>query len=151
MKKKSQRLKVIIELQLIQEQEALQALGRSQQKYQELLTQLQGLENYRLEYQANLVKKQALGMGVNQLLEFRAFADKLDKAIAGQKLSINAHEQELQRAQSCWEESRQRTKSLVKVSDLALAEELKIENRREQLEQDARASRTIKKDGIGSA
>jgi flagellar FliJ protein len=151
MKKKSQRLKIIIELQLIQEQEALQALGRCQQKFQELLTQLEGLQTYRLEYQANLAKKQALGMGISQLLEFRAFADKLDKAIAGQQLSMKAQEQELQRAQNYWEESRQRTKSLQKVSDLALAEELKIENRREQLEQDARASRTNKKDGIGSA
>ncbi len=151
MKKKSQRLKVIIELQLIQEQEALQALGRCQQKFQELFTQLEGLHTYRLEYQANLTKKQALGMGINQLLEFRAFAEKLDKAIAGQQLAMKAQEQELQRAQNYWEESRQRTKSLQKVSDLAEAEELKSENRREQFEQDARASRTNKKDGIGSA
>jgi flagellar FliJ protein len=151
MKKKSQRLKVIIELQLLQEQEALQALGRCQQKFQELLTQLEGLQNYRLEYQANLTKKQALGMGISQLLEFRAFAEKLDKAIEGQNLSLKIQEQELQRAQSYWEESRQRMKSLQKVSDLALAEELKIENRREQLEQDARAARGAKKDGIGNA
>ena len=151
MKKKSQRLKVIIELQVLQEQEALQNLGRSQQKFQELQTQLEGLQTYRLEYQANLAKKQALGMGINQLLEFRAFADKLGKAIEGQCIAIKTQEQEVQRAQTYWEESRQRTKSLQKVSDLALAEEVKIENRREQLEQDARASRTSKKDGIRSA
>lgn len=151
MKKKSQRLKVIIELQVLQEQEALLALGRSQQKFQELLTQLEGLQTYRLEYQANLAKKQVIGIGINQLLEFRAFADKLDKAIEGQHLAIKTQEQDLQRMQSVWEETRQRTKSLQKVSDLALAEELKIENHREQLEQDARASRTNNKDGIRSA
>jgi flagellar protein FliJ len=151
MKKKSERLKVIIELQALQEQEALQALGRSRQKLQELLTQLEGLQTYRLEYQANLAQKQALGIGINQLLEFRAFADKLDKAIEGQHLALKTQEQEVQRAQVYWEESRQRTKSLQKVSDLALVEELKIENHREQLEQDARASRSSKKDGIRSA
>jgi len=151
MKKKSQRLKVIIELQALQEQEALQALGRSRQKYQELLKQLEGLQTYRLEYQANLANKQAQGIGISQLLEFRAFADKLDKAIEGQQLAIKAQEQDVQRAQSVWEESRQRTKSLQKVSDLALVAEFKIENHREQLEQDARASRTNKKDGIRSA
>lgn len=149
--KKSERLKVIIDLHARQEQDALQALGRSQQKLLEQQTQLENLQKYRLEYQRKVEEKQKAGMNVNQLLEFRAFADKLDKAIGSQQSTVSAHEQDLQRVRIHWEESHQRTKSLTKVSELARLEELKAENRLEQLEQDAHAARSSRKDGIGNA
>lgn len=149
--KKSQRLKVIIDLHARQEQDALQALGRSQQKLREQQAQLENLQKYRQEYNASFAEQQRAGMNVNQLLEFRAFADKLDKAIDGQQLAVSAQERELLKARKHWEESHQRTKSLQKVSDLALAEELKVENKREQLEQDARAARSGRKDGSENA
>ena len=150
--KKSERLKVIIDLHARQEQDALQALGRSQRKLQELQGQLAHLQKYRLEYNASFAERQRAGLNVNQLLEFRTFAEKLDKAIDGEQLTVSAQEKEFLRARKDWEESRQRTKSLQKVSDLALVEELKAENKREQIEQDARAARSGRKnDGTGNA
>ncbi len=149
MKKKSERLKMITDLHARQEQEALQALGRSQQKLLELQTQLQQLQKYRLDHKAK-VEKQTTAMSINQFLEFRAFADKLDKAITGQQLAVNIQEQDLQKVRKNWEEKHQRTKSLQKISDLALVEELKAEFKQEQLEQDARAARSGK-NGIKSA
>jgi len=151
MKKKSERLQVIIDLHARQEQDALLCLGRIQQKLLEQETQLQNLQNYRLEYQAKVEAKQREGMNVSQLLEFRAFSDKLEKAIDSQQLLVSAQEQELQGAQKHWEESHQRTKSLKRVSELARIEEVKAENRIEQLEQDARAARSRRKDGMGNA
>lgn len=150
MSKKSERLKLIVSLHARQEQDALQALGRSQQKLLDLQSQLQQLQKYREDYRVNFDKQQRAGMNVNQLLEFRAFADKLDKAIDGQQLAVSNQEQELLRARQAWDECHQRTKSLQKICDLALNEELALEFKREQLEQDARAAR-IKKDGMGSA
>lgn len=149
--KKSQRLKVVIDLHVRQEQDALQALGRCQQKLQEQQAQLDNLQKYRQQYNASFAEQQRAGMNVNQLLELRAFADKLDKAIDGQQAAVSAQERELLRARKYWEESHQRTKSLQKLSDLALAEELKAENKREQIEQDARAARSGRKDGTGNA
>lgn len=144
---KSARLKVIIDLHARQEQEALEALGRCQQKLQEQLAQLENLQKYRQEYADRFAEQQRAGMNVNQLMELRAFADKLDKAIEGQQRGVSMQENELQKARKQWEEYHQRTKSLQKVSDLALAEELKVESKREQLEQDARAARSGRKDG----
>ncbi len=149
--KKSARLKVIIDLHARQEQDALQAMGLCQQKLQMQQAQLESLLKYRLEYNTSFAEQQRAGMNVNQLLELRAFADKLDKAIEGQRLTVSAQESDLARARKHWEECHQRTKSLQKVSDLALAEELKTESRREQIEQDARAARSARKDGTGSA
>lgn len=150
--KKSQRLKVVIELHDRQEQDALEALGRQQQKLQESQHQLEHLQTYRLEYGEKLLERQKLGMNVNQLLEFRAFADKLDKAIDGQRHNVMLQEREMQRLRVIWEQTHQRSKSLHKVSELALLEERKLENRREQAEQDDRAARSSRKDdGMGRA
>jgi len=146
--KKSQRLQVVVELYSRQEQEALLALGRSQQKYQDLQTQLEQLQRYRQEYQTNFTQQQNTGMSIGKLLEFRAFADKLDKALSGQQTALSLQEQEVIRVRQDWQGCHQRTKSLQKVCELALAEEMRAENRREQREQDERATRSVRKDGI---
>lgn len=149
--KRSQRLQSIVELHVLQEKEALQVMGRCQQQLQEQQTQLEHLKVYRLEYLAKLADRQQQGMNVSQLLEFRAFADKLDKAIEGQQKAVQLQEKAFHQAQSKWEESHQRTKSLEKLSEIALAEEVKLENKREQNDQDARAARSSRKDGANSA
>ena len=149
--KRSERLQTIVDLHVSQEKEALQIMGRCQQHLQEQQTQLEHLQTYRHEYQVKLAERQQIGMNVSQLLEFRAFADKLDKAIEGQRQAVIQHERDFQRARGTWEERHQRTKSLEKLSELAVAEEQKVENKREQNEQDARAARTGRKDGINSA
>lgn len=149
--KRSQRLQSIVELHALQERDALQLMGRCQQQLQEQQKQLEHLKVYRQEYLAKLADRQQQGMNVSQLLEFRAFADKLDKAIEGQRQAVLVQEREFHRAQSKWEEKHQRTKSLEKLSQMAVAEELKLENKREQNEQDARAARSARKDGANSA
>lgn len=149
--KRSQRLKTIIDLHARQEKEALQILGRSQQLLQEQQTQLEHLKTYRQEYLAKLAERQQIGMNVSQLLEFRAFADKLDKAIEGQYQAVAVKEREYQRARAKWEDCHQRSKSIEKLGQMAVAEELKLENKREQNEQDARAARSARKGGIKNA
>ncbi|WP_347987193.1 flagellar export protein FliJ [Methylomonas sp. AM2-LC] len=148
MSKRSERLKVIIDLYSRQEHDALQFLGRTQQKLTEQQTQLEQLQKYRLENRAGLAQQQAAGLTIMQFQELRAFADKLDKAIAGQQTLLANYEQDLHRARKNWEESHHRTQSMEKISAQAKAEELKAENRREQIEMDARATRTQRKDGI---
>lgn len=149
--KRSQRLQTIQDLYAQQEKDALQAMGRCQQQLEEQQTQLENLANYRQDYLDKLVLRQQSGMNVSQLLEFRAFADKLDKAIEGQRQAVATYERSLQRARAKWEECHQRTKSLVRLGEMALAEELKLEDKREQSEQDARAARSARKGGMESA
>lgn len=148
--KKSQRLQAITHLHARQEQDAMQAMGRSQRKLLDTQQQLDNLNQYRQEYNAKLQAQQQRGMNINQLLEFRAFAEKLDKAIEAQQDVVQSAERELQRMRKQWEECHQRTKSLQKLGDMALAEEQKLEDKREQAEQDARAGRQ-KRDGTRTA
>ena len=139
--KRSQRLKTLVEIKAAQEQSALEALGAAQRKRQEIQAQVDSLKNYRLDYQLKFTQLGRAGTGVIQLLEFRAFMDKLDKAIAGQEQALTEWENRLMAKRKSWEDRHHQTQSLQKVCDSARAAELKQEDRLEQLEQDERAGR----------
>lgn len=151
--KKSQRIKTIVDIKATQEKNALEVLGAVQRKLQSMQAQVEGLRNYRKEYQVRFDQLGIKGVNVAQLLEFRSFIDKLDKAIIGQEQVLSSIEAELMTKRKIWEELHHKTQSLQKVCDSALAIEMKQEAKREQLEQDERASRSGRNNsnGMGNA
>jgi flagellar FliJ protein len=151
--KKSQRIKSIVDIKAKQEKNALEVLGAVQSKLLALQAQIDGLKNYRREYQDRFDQLGIKGVNVAQLLEFRSFIDKLDKAIIGQEHVLASIEAELLSKRKIWEELHHKTQSLQKVCDSALLMEMKQEAKREQLEQDERASRIGRNnsDGTGNA
>ncbi len=148
--KKSQRIKVIVDLNASNEKEALKALGQTQTKKQELQTQLENLQQYRQEYQDQYQSVGKAGVSVNQLLEFRSFISKLDQAIQDQHQALVDVENETMLARKAWERQHHKTKNLQKVCDSALAEEVKAENKGEQNDLDDRASRRSNGDNSGT-
>jgi len=140
--KKSQRIKTIVEIKATQEKSSLEALGASQRKLLSTQAQVESLRKYRQEYQDKFNQLGCAGIRVTQLLEFRSFMDKLDKAIAGQEHALNECETDLMTKRKIWEGLHHRTQSLQKVCNSALAAEIKQEGKLEQLEQDERASRS---------
>lgn len=151
--KKSQRIKTIVEIKATQEKNALEMLGAVQRKLQGMQAQVEGLRNYRKEYQDRFDQLGSKGVNVAQLLEFRSFIDKLDKAIMGQEQALNSIEAEVTAKRKIWEELHHKTQSLQKVCDSALVVEMKQEAKQEQQEQDERASRIGRNNssGIGNA
>ncbi len=151
--KKSQRIKTIVDIKATQEKNALEVLGAVQRKLLSMQAQVEGLRNYRKEYQDRFDQLGIKGVNVAQLLEFRSFIDKLDKAIIGQEQVLSSIEADLMAKRKIWEELHHKTQSLQKVCDSALAIEMKQEAKREQLEQDERASRTGRNNsnGMGNA
>jgi flagellar FliJ protein len=141
--KRSQRIKAIVELKATQEKDAMKALGASQRKLQGMQAQLESLKNYRREYQEKFHRLGGDGINVSQMMEFRSFIDKLDKAIAGQEHSIRGIQADLVSKRKIWEKLHNQTTSLQKVCDTALITERKQEDKLEQLEQDEWASRFV--------
>jgi flagellar FliJ protein len=139
--KKSQRLKTIVDLKTTQEKECLEAVGDAQRKMLALQTQVDHLKKYRKDYQDKFNQIGSAGANVGQLLEFRSFMDKLDKAIAGQEQALDQSKTELAMKRKLWENMHHRTKSLKKIHESAIKTELKQANKSEQMEQDERASR----------
>jgi flagellar protein FliJ len=144
MMKKSQRIKTIVDIKAIQEKNTLEALGASQRKLLATQAQLESLRKYRQEYQHRFNQLGGAGINVGQLLEFRSFMDKLDKAIAGQEQALRECETDLMTKRKIWEGMHQRTQSLQKVCNSALAAEIKQEGKREQLAQDERVCRSAR-------
>jgi flagellar protein FliJ len=144
MMKKSRRIKTIVDLKATQEKNALEALGTSQRKLLATQTQVESLRKYRQEYQDRFNQLGYAGARVAQLLEFRSFMDKLDKAIAGQEQALNECKTDLITKKNIWEELHHRTQNLQKVCNTALAAEVKQEGKLEQLEQDERISRSAR-------
>lgn len=139
--KKSQRIQTLVDIKAAQAKSALEALGVSQCKWLSLQNQIQGLKDYRMQYQTRLERLGSGGTSVSQWVEFKSFIDKLDKAIAGQELALQGLELELKNKKQTWENLHYRTQGLQKVSDSAANQELKIEEKREQQLLDERAGR----------
>jgi flagellar FliJ protein len=142
MTKKSQRIKTIADLKATEEKDALEALGSSQRKLSAMQVQLDNLKKYRQDYQDKFNQLGSGGTKAAQLLEFRSFMDKLDKAIIGQEHSLRECEKDLTIKRKIWEGTHHRTQSLQKVYNSALTAEIKRESKFEQLEQDERAARS---------
>lgn len=149
--KRSQRLKVIVDLNAENEKKALEALGRAQGKKQESQIQLENLQQYQQEYLDKYKTTSETGMNIAQLIEFRSFVDKLEKAVEEQRVTVLDLEHEAMLARKHWEGQHQKTKSLTKVCDSAVADEMKIEEKREQNEQDDRAARLGRHNGTRNA
>lgn len=143
--KRSQRLKVIVDLNARNEKKSLETLGQAQGKKQASEIQLESLKQYQQEYLDKYKMISETGMNITQLIEFRLFVSKLEKAVEEQKVTILDLEHEVTLARKHWEAEHQKTKSLEKVCDSAIADEMKIEEKREQNEQDDRAARVGRK------
>lgn len=139
--KKSHRLKTIVDLKAAQEKESMEAVGISQRNLIAMQAQVDNLKKYRQDYQNKFNQLGSTGANVSQLLEFRSFMDKLDKAIAGQEHALDQSKTELAMKRKIWEVMHHRTLSLKKIYQAAIKAELKQENKFEQLEQDERAAR----------
>jgi flagellar protein FliJ len=139
--KKSQRIKTLVDLKAAQAKSALEALGVCQRKWLVMQNQIQGLKDYRKDYQNKLDQLGSGGANILQLLEFKSFIEKLDKAIAGQEVALEGIDQELAFKKKAWENLHYRTQGLQKVCDSAVTVEAKQEDKREQLLQDERAGR----------
>ncbi|MDO9104245.1 MAG: flagellar export protein FliJ [Methylovulum sp.] len=140
--KKSQRIKALVDINAAQEKNALEVIAGVQNKLLAAQAQIDHLKEYRQEYQEKFDHLGSGGVKIAQLLEFRSFIDKLDKAILGQEQASTAIEQELVAKRKLWENLHYRTNSLQKVCDAAGLAELKLQDKREQLEQDERAARS---------
>lgn len=138
--KKSERLKTIVDLNATQEKNALELFGQVQKRQVELQRQIDHLIKYRSEYRQKFDAFCEAGARVGQVLEFKSFLDKLDKAISGQEKALQALELELSRVRNNWVNLHNRTKSLSKLCEAAQADEMKQQDRREQNELDDRVS-----------
>lgn len=149
--KKSQRLNVIVELNVKNEKKALEALGEVQRQKQDAEKQLDHLKEYQQGYKDQYQSLSETGVNIKQLLEFRAFVSKLEQAIEEQAQVVLNLNKKVDSTRMHWKLQHQKTKSMEKVCEAAVKEEAKEQDKREQSEQDDRATRVGRNSGTTNA
>jgi len=148
--KPSDRLRLVVDLKKNQERKALAALGASQKKLFAAQSQLEHLQQYRREYSEQYQRLSERSVGLEQLLAFRAFIDKLDQAIAAQMRTVEREQRDAETKRRFWENAHHHGKNLQKLYDKALDNEQRQLDQLEQQEMDDRASRAARNNGNGT-
>ncbi|BBA32925.1 flagellar export protein fliJ [Methylocaldum marinum] len=78
---------------------------------------------------------------MRQLIEYRMFLAKIGAAIADQEKAVRAAQTELRNRQAEWEAARRQSSGLKRVIENTLKEEIRLEEKKQQAEQDERAGR----------
>lgn len=139
--KRSKRLGPVLERVESQEKEMARVLGESRRKLEGAQRGLNSLMTFRDNYSAQFQRSGTEGFGTRRLIEYRMFLAKINTAIADQEKAVTAAQAELQSRQAEWEATRKRSLGIRKAFENTLAEEKRLEEKKEQAEQDERAGR----------
>jgi len=139
--KRSERLNSILELATAREQEAAQQLGEMTRKLENARRNLDNLRSFQDNYSQKFRDTGDQGLGMRQLLEYRAFLAKINGAVLEQERIVGNVEKNLAQSRTHWEATRRQTLGMKTVVDKARAEERHLEERRRQAEEDERAGR----------
>lgn len=134
-------LDTLIELATAQTDEAAKRLGNAIRATDRAEKKLELLQKYRDEYSTRFEAKMAQGLSPMGYRNFQAFIGKLDEAIAGQQQVVQDAEQGVVRERSVWQDSERKRMSYDTLATRQLQQELKLENRRDQKQNDEFAAR----------
>lgn len=112
MLKRVTRLLPVVQMAEDTEREAAAKLASLQQKLTQAQTQLQGLEQYRADYQQQLVTQGQSGVSGDWLMNYQRFLSQLETAIKQQHQSIDWHQQHVDSAREQWQKAYTRLEGL---------------------------------------
>lgn len=138
-KKRSQRLEPVVKLAENREQQAARALGDSQSALNQAEQRLDELKNYREEYIQRFHANGAVGMSAVQMGDYRLFLSNLSRAIEQQAELVTQAAAVVEQQRQQWFSRRGKVKMLDNVVSRYQADEQRVVDRKEQLEQDERA------------
>lgn len=134
-------LETLIDLAQRESDAAAKRLGAAQQALQEAEQKLVMLEGYRDEYANKLDAAQLAGITPFAYHNFVQFIAKLDNALNGQREVIKHAKYKAELERTAWQESERKRLSYRTLNERAAAEQLKIENKRDQKLMDDHAAR----------
>ncbi len=123
------------------EQTAVQKLGQSQQYLDAQHAKLEELCTYREQYGESFRTSSGQGLDANRLQDYRVFLSRLNEAIRQQEAIIAQCTCQHEQTRQQWVETRSHHQAIDKVIERYRNEERKVQDRREQQEQDERSQR----------
>ncbi|MGE3296909.1 MAG: flagellar export protein FliJ [Porticoccaceae bacterium] len=138
---RSKRLDTVVRIAGDRERDAVGMFAESRNRLAVQEQRLEMLLGYRAEYEERFKERGAEGMDMGRLLEYRAFLDRLNRAIEQQRAALTEAQQRMTADRQRWLEETRRAKSLSKVQERLRGDEQRSADAREQRETDERAGR----------
>ena len=138
---RSKRFRPIVKHAQRLERDAAKALGDAQRQVAEAEQRLDQLRDYRHEYTERFARSGNHGLRPEQMMDYQAFLEKLNTAIAQQQQNIVKARQSLQQCRQYWFAQRGRSKLLDNVLARYVESEIQHASKREQRETDDRVRR----------
>lgn len=116
----------------IVEQQTAREFGASRRSHDDKQAQLQQLQQFKAEYEAQFAQRSREGLPAAQLRDYRLFMSKLDNAIEQQQREVSQAEAELAEVRAEWVAKSQRTSALDHLVDERLRLRTQARNKAEQ-------------------
>jgi flagellar FliJ protein len=136
--KRSKRLDPVVELAAKASEAALTRVGAANAAWAGDKAQLDDLVKYKGEYLARFREGNQLTMSAQKVMELRAFLVQLDQAIASQERQVEQSFNNLHQEQLMWKTVRSKEKAVQSLVGKYQQEEVRVEMKQEQLENDER-------------
>lgn len=139
--RRSQRMKVVLQLAEREEQAAAARLGEQQQLLEREQAQLRQLEDYRQQYLDDYARPRR-GVTAEALMSYSGFLQRLGEAVSGQQQKLAMVDQAREQCRREWEQRYHRRRSLEDmISRLRREEEAAFEQRQQRELDDLAAQR----------
>jgi len=136
--KRSKKLSPIVELAVKATEEALVKVGQANTVWIKDKQQEEELHSYKAEYLSRLRQVDNSLVSAQKVLELRMFLVSLDQAIAAQQQQVGVSLRGLQHQQQIWHKMRQKEQAMNNLVIRYLHEEIQIELKQEQQDNDER-------------
>lgn len=133
----------LIELAVIDTDEAAKRLGKAMRVTEEAEEKLALLVQYRDDYAARLQNSMATGLSATGYRNFQVFIDKLDSAISGQQEVVREAHRRIALERTAWQACERKRMSYDTLATRARNEEQKQANKRDQKQTDEHAARLM--------
>lgn len=141
MKPRSERLKVVLDLEQRKEDEALDVMNRARQQVQHHQQQLESLRQYQADYRDQMRQGQQGVVTVSRLQGWQAFIAQLDQAILAEEKQVQRAVMSFEKARDAWREAYERKQGMVRHIEACRAQEQRDQDKREQKALDEAANR----------
>ncbi|XOZ33889.1 flagellar export protein FliJ [Halomonadaceae bacterium KBTZ08] len=132
MKRRSQRLQVVLDMEDRKEQAARERFQAAQQELAQQQQRLDELESYHEEYQ-NQIRSEASGTTTAARLQAgQQFISQLVAAIAQQQQQVDRHKETVEQARQQWQQARERREGMKRYIETCRQREAREDERQEQ-------------------
>ncbi len=108
----TKQLDTLLKFEKDKEQACAEQLQKAENEYQQNITRLQGVSDYRLEYMKRLSQRAEQGLDSSTYSHYHAFIAKLDHASEQVKIAMHQAKALVEQCRSLWLKQRQKVKAV---------------------------------------